>query len=300
MKMNSGDAAISRRASASWTRLFPRDTNQTIPMSAELARCKVIVSEKSFRSPEGSEIIYSNVWFVNALKERLLTEAEIPVHALRSYYVDYYYAQRLNGGFSQFIYNSKGDPSLMRHVHEGLSAMGAQRHLAHLRGAEILVERLGQPGLKRFFASLYFGRNRDRDELNAADDEFESLQRDQDLGDLNAKWLRQLPDLQVMPDAEMEAEIERRVAFLRDLPERQAAALAAEPDFKKSIRALCAAAGHKFERVTAGTQIEFRGEKPLAWHFRTDQGVFAFVELKKKKFMLRHRDYAVVLECDAE
>jgi hypothetical protein len=269
-------------------------------MSTELSRCNVVVSERSFRSAEPYDIVGSNVQFVNSLKERLLTENEIPVNALRSYYVDYYLAQRMNGGFSQFIYNSKADPRLLRHVHDGLSAMGARRQLDHLRGAEMLVERLGQTGLKRFFSSLYFGRNRDRDALNAADDEFEELQREEELIELNARWFRGLPDLQIMTDAEMQAEIERRVSFIPNLAAREAAALAAEPAFKKSIRALCAATGHKFERVTAGAQIEFRGENLLAWHFRTDQGVFAFVEMGEKKFMLRHGDYSVVFECDAD
>ena len=67
----------------------------------------VVVSAESVASADPAEIIHSNIAFVNALFAEQVRPEEIASDALRSYHVDYYLAQVENGGFSQFVYNSR-------------------------------------------------------------------------------------------------------------------------------------------------------------------------------------------------
>src|SRR5579872_3800744 len=98
-------------------------------MRSPISRDAVVVSDASFRSDDPSEIVESNCSFLNALFEEYLTADEVSADALRSYYVDYYLAEVNNGGFSQFVYNSRWSPQVLAFVREGLRAMKAKRHL---------------------------------------------------------------------------------------------------------------------------------------------------------------------------
>ena len=66
----------------------------------------VVVSRESLESTDPRALIDSNIGFVNTLLAEHLLPEEISQDAWRSYYVDYYFAQIANGGFSQFVYNS--------------------------------------------------------------------------------------------------------------------------------------------------------------------------------------------------
>src|SRR5262249_32939807 len=92
---------------------------------------------------------------------------------------------------------------------------------------------LGAERLPTFFESEYFGDNEERDELNAPNDKFFEISKQEDLIALNSTWLRQSPHLVVMTTEEMEQEIQRRVAAMPDREQRIAIARANEPRYKK-------------------------------------------------------------------
>src|SRR3954451_1135478 len=119
-------------------------------MQDPVSRDVVVVSDTSFRSDDPSEIVESNIAFLNALFEEYLTAEEISRDALRSYYVDYYLAQVNNGGFSQFIYNSRWNARTVELVREGLSVIGAGKHLRVFDQGARLVEQLGDEGLAAY------------------------------------------------------------------------------------------------------------------------------------------------------
>src|SRR5688572_12066025 len=97
----------------------------------------IVVTEASRLSDGPYDILQSNIDFLNALFNERLTHGEVSADALQSYYVDYYLAQVNNGGFSQFVYNSRFSPELQGIVRTGLQAMGAKRNLELFeRGAE--------------------------------------------------------------------------------------------------------------------------------------------------------------------
>lgn len=253
---------------------------------AAVAADAVIVSDRSFASSEPYDIIESNISVVNVMFEEHLRADEIAPDAMCSYWVDYYLAQVKNGGFSQFVYNSRWALAIISAVAEGLRAMGAKEHAALFARGREQVRALGERRLCAYFESEYFGKNRTRDRLNAINDEFFETDRREDLIEHNAAWLRGLPDLVVLSIDQMRAEIDRRAAALPDLDERIATARANEPRYTKLIRALCEAAGQELSHVTAGDPgHEYQGQNTLAWHFISDRGHHYMVETEDAAIM---------------
>jgi hypothetical protein len=239
----------------------------------------VVVSTDSIESDDPYDVVYANITFVNALfEDALLRDAEVSRDALRSYYVDYYLAQVHNGGFAQFVWNTRWADDVVTLVREGLAAMGAAQHLALFDEGSRLVASLGDERLADFFDDDYFGDdNPERDELNTLADRFVDIP--EDLVALNAAWLRGLDNLTVLDGKQMRAEVERIAAAVPDRADRIALAQANEPPYLKIIRALCERTGHTLDRVTAGDPTHVHAGQPaLAWHFLTDRGHFYMVE----------------------
>ncbi|MEW6737428.1 MAG: DUF4375 domain-containing protein [Acidobacteriota bacterium] len=250
----------------------------------------VIVSQQSIESVDPCDIINSNISVVNALFEGYLKTEEISPNALRSYFVDYYLAQVSNGGFSQFVYNSRWDGKVINFIREGLRAMGAAQHLVVFEEGTKLVANLGFQRLKGYFASEYFGENVERDYLNTINNRFIAVGKKEDLITLNAAWLRSLPGLRVLSIKEIKQEIARLIAAIPDREQRIAEARANEPRYMILIRALCHKAGHNLDRVTAGDPAHiFNKQKTLAWHFLTDHGHYYMVESAGRALMF-HAD----------
>lgn len=246
--------------------------NMDTPSSVVPVDAAVVVSQTSFDSTDVYAVVYSNITFVNALRGRYLTNREVAPNALRSYYVDYYLAEVNNGNFSQFVYNSHWDSTVVRYVREGLAAMGAQRHLALFERGASLIDGLGETGLQAYLNSEYAGDNTVRDQLNGIGDAFYEVSKQEDLVKRNAQWLRSLPDLRVLPIAQMQAEVESRSAALPDFAARQAAARANEPRYYKISRALCAQAAQKFVSVNSTDKEQYQGRDVQATHISTDKG----------------------------
>lgn len=272
-------------------------TDQT-PMPKSTFSPSVIVSDVSLKSEDPYDIISSNIDFLNAQLEEHLRHDELSPDGLRSYYVDYYLAQVNNGGFSQFVYNSRWDQKTIGFVRDGLSAMGARKHLELFNESAAIIDRIGPDGMQKFFASEYFGENKERDTLNEFDGKFFELSKHEDLVVLNSGWLKRLPGLVVMTEAEMKAEVERRASSLADRQERVADALAKEPRFMKLIRALCRKARHELSRVTAGDPThKYNGANIIAWHFITDKGHHYMVDADGKAMMFNgdsHQQLVVI------
>jgi hypothetical protein len=260
----------------------------------------VVVSAESVASADPGEIIHSNIVFVNALLKEQLRYEEIAPDSLRSYYVDYYLAQMENGGFSQFVYNSRWSLKLVRLVREGLAAIRAEQHLKLFDECCALLERLGENRLEAFLKGELFGPNAERDFLNAHNDRFYALTEIEDLIALNGVWLRKLPGLQVMNTNQMLAEVERRAAALPDREERNRAALENAPRYMKLIRALVAQAGQKLVRVNAGNlNHEYNGKRTVAWHFSTDKGHHYMVDSDGRALMFDGTTNSLVAQVDA-
>jgi hypothetical protein len=245
-------------------------------------------------------LIQSNIDFLNKQFDGYLQEDEVSHNGLLSYYIDYFAAQLANGGFSQFVYNSRWG-QCVEYVKAGFVAIGAVNHLRAFENAAFaLTNRLGEDGLQRFLTGEYFGENAERDLLNESDAEFLALEDTENLIDLNAQWLRSLPDLVAITPEEIAEEIQSRSQALPDRQQRAATALANEPRFVKLIRALCTATNQQLDRITAGDPaFQYQGQQMISWHFLTDQGHFQLADINGKAIMLKGNTDDVVCEIEA-
>jgi len=253
---------------------------------------KIALSDTSYESSDPRAVIESVISFVNGLLEQYLTLEEIPVDAVRSYYVDYYLAQVENGGFSQFVHNCGWDPVVVARVREGLHVMGAARHLALFERAARVLDGFKAEQLTAYLDGDYFGDNADRDALDdAITEEIITLCEIEDLTLLNSRWLRSLPNVVTMTESAVRDQIARLGAALPDRELRVARARAREPEYMKLIRALCDAASQQLARVTGGDPTHLhQGKQTIAWHFLTDRG---------HHYMVIHDDVATMFVGDS-
>lgn len=165
----------------------------------------VIVSQDSFNNGSDlNDIIASNISFINVLKEENY-QGDFCHEAELSYYLDYYLAQVTKGGFSLFVYNSGWNDELIALIQEGLAKIQANQHLPFFNKQVELINNYDEVELARFLAGDYYGKNPTREAFN--NDEFNTLQ--ENLTELNANWLKSLPNLQVLSIEQMFETIER-------------------------------------------------------------------------------------------
>ncbi|MDM1397447.1 DMP19 family protein [Myroides odoratimimus] len=156
---------------------------------------KIVVSQDSFNSQEAYDIVYSNITFINLVREEGgLMEETIHPDAILSYYLDYYLAQYKNGNFSQIVWNTQADYEFFAIIADGLEKIGATQNLALLKKQLEVLNNIDETVLEAFCESDYFGTNPTRDLLK--NDDFYNLE--EDIVELNAKWLRNHPDLEVL------------------------------------------------------------------------------------------------------
>lgn len=256
------------------------------------------------------EVVDANVTVVNTMYQELLNSEEIAPNALRSYFVDFYLAQSLGGGFAQYVFTAPEREELDTYIREGFEGMGAA---AHLELFDRTVEAFD--ALSEEEEEIYLDGESDGDadgELPEAvqamedlDAEFESLLETEDLIALNAAWLRTQEGLLILNEDELTAHIAKRVAQIPDLEERRAEAeeeaLENAPEFEVIIRELCDIAGYALQKITMGDpNYEHNGETVLAWHFSTDHGDFVMIEDDDEAFMLNPETKEIVAAVEFE
>lgn len=255
---------------------------------------KIVVSEESFNSEEQYDIIHSNIDYVNALFNEYFYKNEVSDDALKSYYVDYYLAQVNNGGFSQFVYNSRWHNDTIRFVRIGLKEMGATEHLALFSRSAKILDQLGASRIDEYLDSQYFGTNEERDILNAFDDQFYELEKSESLIALNSQWLKAHKHLEVLSEEQFQQSVQSNAKLITNREKRIRDSLDAEPEYKKLIRTLSKKSGQSFERITAGSYTTYKDEQTLAWYFITDVGVHYMVEYKGQAIMIDNKSKQTV------
>jgi len=239
----------------------------------------IVVSDVAATSGDPLRLAVSNTSFVDALFAECLTAEEIAPDALRAYFVQFYLAQMDNGGFAQFVYNSRWDHNVVARVRDGLRTIGARMHQAVFLEGVAVVRHIGPDALDVFLAHDFWEGGPERDHLDAVTIQYAKAAEVEDLAARTAGWIRTHPKLRVLTREQMDAEVRRRAAAVPDMPERLAAARALEPRPAKLIRVLCAVAGQELQQIVAGDPThEHDGQTVIAWHFLTDRGHHFMVE----------------------
>lgn len=266
-------------------------------------------------SQDAGEVVDSNVDVVNAMYQELLGTDDIALNALRSYYVDFYLAQSLSGGFAQYVFTAPEREELDAYIQDGLEAMGATAHLDLFNRTVAAFDNLDDAE-----ADAYLDGDTDTDadddpdadepaaavlELEELDAEFETLLETEDITTLNAAWLRRQDGLLVMNTDELNAHIAERVSRVPDMAERQAEADQEArgnlPGFEVIIRELCDIAGYALEKITMGDPNYMHdGAKVLAWHFTTDHGDFLMIEEEEEAYMVNPATGGVIAAVEFE
>ncbi len=254
------------------------------------------------------EVVDANVQVVDAMHRELLHTDEMSPAAIRSYYVDFYLTQSLEGGFAQYVFTSLDRDETDTLVREGMAGMGAAAHLDLFNRTVAAFDSLSEEDAERYLDGAL-----DDDEeptagvrvLEELDGEFEELLETENITALNAAWLRSQDGLLVLDDDGLSAHLERLVALIPDLAERQAKAdaeaLEDAPDFEIIIRELCNVAGYALRKITMGDpNFLHQGGKTLAWHFTTDHGDFIMVEDDDEAFMINPETEEIVAAVEFE
>ena len=267
----------------------------------------VILTSSSIEARD-EEVVDANVSVVDAMHTALLHTDEMSPVAVRSYYVDFYLTQALEGGFAQYAFVAVDRAETDTYVREGMAGMGATAHLELFNRAVEAYDHLSEEE-EEFYLD---GGLDDTEEtpdavlrMEELDGEFEALLERENITALNAAWLRGQAGLLVLDDEEVGAYIQQLVAQIPDLPERQAKAeaeaLEDAPDFELIIRELCSIVGYELVRITMGDPNHMHdGEKTLAWHFSTDHGDFLMVEEDDEAFMINPETLEIVAAVEFE
>ncbi|NUP73944.1 MAG: hypothetical protein HOQ07_04745 [Sinomonas sp.] len=182
----------------------------------------VVLPAEALEASDG-EVVDANIDIVNAMYSELLGEDEIATNALRSYYVDFYLTEALDGGFAQYVVSAGEREDIDGFVRDGLREMGASRHLELFEATSDAFDALSDAD-----AEEYLEGDGEPSEavkaLEALDDRFEETLDDEDLVALNAAWLRGQEGLLALDDDAIEDEIARRVGLIPDLEARRAEA----------------------------------------------------------------------------
>ncbi|ALV41781.1 hypothetical protein AU252_11970 [Pseudarthrobacter sulfonivorans] len=266
----------------------------------------VVLTQASIEAGS-EEVVDANVHVVNAMYGKLLDAGEIAPAALGSYYVDFYVTQSLEGGFAQYVFTADRD-EVDPLIREGLAGMGANAHLELFNRTVAAFDALSEEDEERYLDGDLDTEEESNDAVRTIeelDGEFEELFETENITALNAAWLLSQEGLLVLDDEELDAYIERQVALIPNLEERQAAAdeeaLEDAPDFEVIIRELCDIAGYALQKITMGDPNYMHdGEKTLAWHFTTDHGDFIMVEDDEEAFMINPETQEIVAAVEFE
>ncbi|MCU1516974.1 MAG: hypothetical protein JWQ75_1695 [Pseudarthrobacter sp.] len=253
----------------------------------------VVLTATSIEATD-EEVVDANVLVVDAMHRELLRTSEMSPVAIRSYYVDFYLTQSLEGGFAQYVFTSVDREETDTLVREGMAGMGAAVHLDLFNRTVEAFDDLSEDDAERYLDAA-LDDNEEPTEgvriMEELDGEFEELLETENITALNAAWLRGQEGLLVLDNEELSTHIAKLVAAIPNLEERQAEAdaeaLEDAPDFEIIIRELCNIAGYTLEKITMGDpNYLHHGDKTLAWHFTTDHGDFIMIEDEDEAFMI--------------
>jgi hypothetical protein len=168
---------------------------------------KIIISETAATSENPQDIINSNISVINLMREEKIDDDLIHEDALMSYYLDFYTSKYIQGNFAQFVYDSKWNKELNELIEEGLTLLGAEKHLELFKLNANKIRLMSNIKLDKFLKGKFEGVNPIRDLL--INDTFFEI--DENLAQLNAEFLKSHPDTEVLTVDEMFAVLEEFV-----------------------------------------------------------------------------------------
>jgi hypothetical protein len=216
--------------------------------------------------------------FAYDLSRRHVRDDEMPPKVIHVSRVNFLVGEVLNGGFLQFVHNSKWDKNFLAGVRGGLAAIGAKEHLAVFEGASRLIDEA--------YAS---GGKLDTTKFKAAVDQLERKnltnlkltwrtrfmvgnswtwgERWQCAQILSARYIEKWQGVQHLPRADYEDALDRIAARIPNLAARHQKSQDTRPWEKNVIDRLVAQAFLSDVWYTAFSAREYNGKNVWCWNF---------------------------------
>lgn len=158
----------------------------------------ILLSEDAIASDTALAVVQSNISVVNYLRHSEVGDDELHPDAFASYCVDYYYTKVKEEGLAAFIHQTKWDLDLIEIIQAGLTAMQATAHLGYFEKQMRQMKLFSKIKLAKFLTHP-MEKGKEIAQL-LEDNSFPT----EDLVTLNANWLKQHPDTQVVTIEEMQ------------------------------------------------------------------------------------------------
>lgn len=225
--------------------------------------------------PGDYALIQGVINFVNGMMQQgLYARFELIDKALQAFHSDFYLAQVLNGGHSQFIHNCfQNLPIVIEDVRAGLTAMNARAHLAIFEQAAAWI--IANPEEVKKQTGFEGGRAPLLDEL---DTQFYKANKEQSIIQLSSLWIKSWPELRPVDDADY-PEAMRRVVMLNPLRKERLLAASVRnlitqtfDRFQVAVGLACAS-GPNVEiklSIHGGTMMLVEGKEQMAFYVRTN------------------------------
>jgi len=217
--------------------------------------------------------------FAHDLSLRHIRDDEMPEKVINVSRVNYLIGQILNGGFLQFVHNSKWDKTFIAGVRNGLAAIGAAEHLAVFDGATQIIDEAYEREDGKFDATR-FSTSFDELEREHLSDSKLSQRLDMDVDDswtraerwqiaqvMNAVYIGTWDNVRRLPLADYEQALDRIAADVPDLEKRREEYEAARPWEKRTIDRFVAQIGLDYVWYTAFSAKEYNGKTVWCWNF---------------------------------
>jgi hypothetical protein len=217
--------------------------------------------------------------FAYDLSRRRVRDDEMPPKVISVSRVNYLVGEVLNGGFLQFVHNSKWDRKFIAGVRSGLAAIGAREHLAVFEGAARVIEEAytasgGKLDTSKFETTVAQLERNHFSNLKLTwrtkwvvgnswtwGDRWQSAQI------LSARYIDEWRDVQHLPRAEYEAALDRLAARIPNLVARSQNSDDARPWEKNVIDRLVAQAFLSDIWYTSFSTRKYNGRNVWCWNF---------------------------------
>ncbi len=254
----------------------PNDRKPQPPSGGAGKLSTVIVPRSTLEKagePGQYRLIQAVINFVNSMQQQgQYSRFELVDKTLQAFHADFYLAQVLNGGHSQFIHNCfQNLPFVIEDVRAGLTGMNARAHLAIFEQAAAWI--VSNPEEVKKQTGFQGGRAPILDEL---DTQFYKTNQDASMIQFSSLWIKSWPELRPVDDADY-PETMRRAMMLNPLREERLIAdsirnLATQTMdwFQVGVRFACASAAEPAAVVAIGSGaiMEIEGTQQMAFLVR--------------------------------